>query len=903
MPRQQLPKPPYDDLTPAETYVLEACKAGHLANLGQFPSDERLVRARLVQWLCTHSANKDVVLTAIGLHGCRLDEDLDLSFITLATPFALTNSQLKAVHFVTSRTRDLSFSGSWIEGLTAPRAHVEGALDLSHVQLKGEFYLPQAVIDGEVLADDARFSNPSGVAIQASSVRARNWTMANSTVQGLLVLVDATITGDFLAPRSTFQGTARQAVMADGLCANGWFTPEAAFYGGLQIANAQFRDNFVARKATFASRGGRALFAESSRASGWDLEGSTFEGQLFFSAMKLRGALDLTEISVDAASGIAIGAAELEARSLLLSGSNIRGSIVASRARLESSIVAASLSVAGSLNLPGLSAASVEIWKSSIERIDLEGAIVRGDLSISETQVGLQPEWVALDLTNARVGSALLSASTLVGALHAPGIKLDHGFFAVGASFEAMGVAILAFSASGTSFMMRSSEQGRKCVVTGAIDLAAATLDEVDFDASEVRSAGGYAIRLDRARVRNVLTFGEGFASIGAIVLRMSEVGIARFKQSRISAITAGGHEIPHATANARAERLAHQFRHIAIDATDATIKRLILPDTPPRGIVDLTRADIGTLEDFVEGWFPPLHVERRPNPERLTWEGHDLHGTPEVVDLTHLVIDGTVYESLEHPDGDSLANSEATGDARESSWGHLRWRREIVSDPAAFLRWWRIHRADGGTRPEAWQRRLLWLMSQGPQHLTDRFNPQPWKQLARVLATMGYEQDARHIAVQRRVMQRAADRLPPRRALSWLLHVLADYGFNPWKTILWSVVIVFLCGTLFAAQGECWSSCVLVSGETAVGDFFAVGAGNVLFDNPPQHHYPEFSPWLYSLDQFIPVLSLGMDEFWRPKSEALYVLAVIEQFVGAFLVALAVTGFTGLLTQDEHIR
>jgi hypothetical protein len=32
-----------------------------------------------------------------------------------------------------------------------------------------------------------------------------------------------------------------------------------------------------------------------------------------------------------------------------------------------------------------------------------------------------------------------------------------------------------------------------------------------------------------------------------------------------------------------------------------------------------------------------------------------------------------------------------------------------------------------------------------------------------------------------------------------------------------------------------------------------------------------------------------------------LYVLVVIERFLGAILLAIAVTGFTGLLTRDER--
>ena len=102
--------------------------------------------------------------------------------------------------------------------------------------------------------------------------------------------------------------------------------------------------------------------------------------------------------------------------------------------------------------------------------------------------------------------------------------------------------------------------------------------------------------------------------------------------------------------------------------------------------------------------------------------------------------------------------------------------------------------------------------------------------------------------------------------------------------------------------MGGCGWHCTIQDGSS-VGDFFAVGAGNVFYDAPAQKTYPEFNGWLYSLDQFIPILNLGMDDFWRPRSGWLYLITVIEQFVGAFLVALSVSGFAGLLTRDERSR
>ena len=88
---------------------------------------------------------------------------------------------------------------------------------------------------------------------------------------------------------------------------------------------------------------------------------------------------------------------------------------------------------------------------------------------------------------------------------------------------------------------------------------------------------------------------------------------------------------------------------------------------------------------------------------------------------------------------------------------------------------------------------------------------------------------------------------------------------------------------------------------------------------------YPDFNPLLYSLDVFVPVLDLGMDRYWRPNpnhlrpawgetlwmtgsalywmtGSALYWLTILQRFLGAILIAIMVTSFTGLLTREDKL-
>ena len=101
---------------------------------------------------------------------------------------------------------------------------------------------------------------------------------------------------------------------------------------------------------------------------------------------------------------------------------------------------------------------------------------------------------------------------------------------------------------------------------------------------------------------------------------------------------------------------------------------------------------------------------------------------------------------------------------------------------------------------------------------------------------------------------------------------------------------------------------------------------------------YPEFQALAYSLDVFVPFVSFGYEDHWRPNIRwqplgevavpnvmglaeraagqndntgpwatvtvttggVLYVLGVFEMIIGLVLTSLAVTGFTGLLRGEE---
>ena len=126
-----------------------------------------------------------------------------------------------------------------------------------------------------------------------------------------------------------------------------------------------------------------------------------------------------------------------------------------------------------------------------------------------------------------------------------------------------------------------------------------------------------------------------------------------------------------------------------------------------PRGIIDLSRAHVGSYEDTAAAWLPPLRGRRKGE------RGRSADGR----DIDHIVLDGFVYDHLEHPTGTPA------GTATPS---------------------------DGGCRACA-----RWLEGSPTDDLDTHFKPQAWMQLASRLAAQGYHDDAREIAIARRRRQR----------------------------------------------------------------------------------------------------------------------------------------------------
>ena len=229
---------------------------------------------------------------------------------------------------------------------------------------------------------------------------------------------------------------------------------------------------------------------------------------------------------------------------------------------------------------------------------------------------------------------------------------------------------------------------------------------------------------------------------------------------------------------------------------------------------------------------------------------------------------------------------------------------------------------------------RLRWLERQVSERWKEDFWPQPYEQLATVLREMGHDEEARAVLIVKERLQRRARRARAKNPLlraalvvnDGVLAVTVRYGRQPllallWLILFWAIgVVVFDLAERNSAlkpnspvvlRSLEWTMCGLgrtdsrympSAGQSMTGRASAGQSQLSCFLSQPEaSSYPEFNPWMYSLDAMLPVMEIGQKQYWRPDPSKpngtltlnyYYFLSVI----GWALSLLAVAGFSGLV-------
>jgi hypothetical protein len=231
---------------------------------------------------------------------------------------------------------------------------------------------------------------------------------------------------------------------------------------------------------------------------------------------------------------------------------------------------------------------------------------------------------------------------------------------------------------------------------------------------------------------------------------------------------------------------------------------------------------------------------------QSLSFHGAIFSGTAETgLDAERALIGGTLYwVAIQHTPRTQLDLENAKAQALwddESSWpapGMLTIDGFVYSEFAGGP-------ADAGAR-------LRWLKLQPPG-----YRPQPYRQVATVLGASGREADATDVLIAKEEgLRREAGLGRMERAWNRMLDVTIGYGYRPLRALWWMAGFVVVGTVLF---GLGYLARIVTPTDAAAYRAF-VESGAV----PP--HYPAFNAFVYSLENFLPVVALNQEQYWRPN-------------------------------------
>jgi hypothetical protein len=179
---------------------------------------------------------------------------------------------------------------------------------------------------------------------------------------------------------------------------------------------------------------------------------------------------------------------------------------------------------------------------------------------------------------------------------------------------------------------------------------------------------------------------------------------------------------------------------------------------------------------------------------------------------------------------------------------------------------------------------RKRWLEHQD----VDRFTPQPYEQLAKVLKALGHRRDARLALMEKEREFRRKGRL---RTFRWLWSHVSEatigFGYTPWRAVIWMLGLWLLGALVF---------------------FAANGLGIMGPSGTALEAYQPFLPAVYALDTLLPLVDLKQEAYWLPlvpgnssPLAAWLTLAYLwlHILMGWFLTGMGLFGLSGVMKRD----
>jgi hypothetical protein len=183
------------------------------------------------------------------------------------------------------------------------------------------------------------------------------------------------------------------------------------------------------------------------------------------------------------------------------------------------------------------------------------------------------------------------------------------------------------------------------------------------------------------------------------------------------------------------------------------------------------------------------------------------------------------------------------------------------------------VYELFGPHSPQSAAQRLRWIGLQRGDH----YSPHPYEQLAKVFRSTGREVEAREVLIAKQEARRKQSGLNRRtKAWLWFLGKSIRYGYEPWRLIGFMICMVLVGWGVFS-----------MADMKSTSDFA-----------------PQFNPFIYSLEVFVPVVDLHQERYYLPSGKSLYgswfrTYFWLHIILGWIATTLLVAALTGLIRRD----
>ena len=346
----------------------------------------------------------------------------------------------------------------------------------------------------------------------------------------------------------------------------------------------------------------------------------------------------------------------------------------------------------------------------------------------------------------------------------------------------------------------------------GSVNLPGAQIrGDLDCDGADLASTG-ISLNLATAQIRGHVYLRNGFKSRGQLHIHSADIG---------NSIDLSGATLTEAV--------------IAVVLQEATVRGTIsiCEGFASFGRVDVQSAQIGGNLVCDECKLPLLYCANMTLEGDLRWTG------VRDAKLTSLCLNGATIKSLR--------------DERESwpSPGGLHLDGLTYEELILHSARTEINRKNNELGPEhplKVKDRVEWLQLQ-PQ--SDQAEPQPWMQLAALLRTKGDDDGAKLVIFQ----LRCAQAKPANKAMRAWKIAFARLQQQPLWVLAPIVLITSLATCLF------WFASVRGAMAPTSKDAYAAWSSGSRMDSA----YPRFNPFIYSLENGLPLVKFGLDDKWAP--------------------------------------